>query len=229
MCVWTCLVCSVVVGGCSGRIYITPGSSELPLTNFFLDSVGASVALWCPMHITFWEEKLPDLVSIALLGKCYTEWLLSSVSFLAVSDCFNTMRLLKCKVGCNCWIGWFYWGFIFLPYDIFLFCSVDIWSVGCIMAELLTGRTLFPGTDRILYKWIFSWNGSQRFSLCRTSQGNKFCVVCLFFVVVVLFKIYLFLTTWWLLLLTVWWSSQFCFMWNHRSVREANLLRFIVC
>lgn len=27
---------------------------------------------------------------------------------------------------------------------------VDIWSVGCIMAELLTGRTLFPGTDRIL-------------------------------------------------------------------------------
>nr|CAD7407985.1 unnamed protein product [Timema poppensis] len=30
--------------------------------------------------------------------------------------------------------------------------TVDIWSVGCIMAELLTGRTLFPGTDRILYQ-----------------------------------------------------------------------------
>lgn len=28
--------------------------------------------------------------------------------------------------------------------------TVDIWSVGCIMAELLTGRTLFPGTDRKL-------------------------------------------------------------------------------
>uniref|UniRef100_A0A8C7DHQ6 mitogen-activated protein kinase n=1 Tax=Oncorhynchus kisutch TaxID=8019 RepID=A0A8C7DHQ6_ONCKI len=26
---------------------------------------------------------------------------------------------------------------------------LDIWSVGCIMAELLTGRTLFPGTDHI--------------------------------------------------------------------------------
>ena len=26
--------------------------------------------------------------------------------------------------------------------------TVDVWSVGCIMAELLTGRTLFPGTDR---------------------------------------------------------------------------------
>lgn len=28
---------------------------------------------------------------------------------------------------------------------------MDIWSVGCIMAELLTGKTLFPGSDRILF------------------------------------------------------------------------------
>lgn len=34
--------------------------------------------------------------------------------------------------------------------------SVDIWSVGCIMAELLTGRALFPGTDRILFIWQFT-------------------------------------------------------------------------
>lgn len=27
--------------------------------------------------------------------------------------------------------------------------SVDMWSVGCIMAELLTGRVLFPGQDHI--------------------------------------------------------------------------------
>ena len=27
--------------------------------------------------------------------------------------------------------------------------TVDIWSVGCIMAELITGRTLFPGKDHI--------------------------------------------------------------------------------
>ena len=26
---------------------------------------------------------------------------------------------------------------------------VDIWSVGCIMAELLTGQVLFPGQDHI--------------------------------------------------------------------------------
>uniref|UniRef100_A0A8D8W1A3 mitogen-activated protein kinase n=2 Tax=Cacopsylla melanoneura TaxID=428564 RepID=A0A8D8W1A3_9HEMI len=27
--------------------------------------------------------------------------------------------------------------------------TVDIWSVGCIMAELITGRTLFPGQDHV--------------------------------------------------------------------------------
>lgn len=26
--------------------------------------------------------------------------------------------------------------------------AVDLWSVGCIMAELISGRTLFPGADR---------------------------------------------------------------------------------
>lgn len=33
---------------------------------------------------------------------------------------------------------------------MFPLLPVDIWSVGCIMAELLTSRTLFPGADRIL-------------------------------------------------------------------------------
>lgn len=28
--------------------------------------------------------------------------------------------------------------------------TVDIWSVGCIMAELLQGKALFPGNDCIL-------------------------------------------------------------------------------
>lgn len=29
---------------------------------------------------------------------------------------------------------------------------VDIWSAGCIMAEMLLGRPLFKGTDRILQR-----------------------------------------------------------------------------
>jgi serine/threonine protein kinase len=36
--------------------------------------------------------------------------------------------------------------------------SVDVWSVGCIMAEMLTGKTLFPGTDR---KFLFAFRWKQ--------------------------------------------------------------------
>ena len=32
---------------------------------------------------------------------------------------------------------------------VFILSLVDIWSVGCIMAELLTGQVLFPGQDHI--------------------------------------------------------------------------------
>ena len=32
---------------------------------------------------------------------------------------------------------------------VFCLCVVDIWSVGCIMAELLTSKPLFPGQDHI--------------------------------------------------------------------------------
>lgn len=36
---------------------------------------------------------------------------------------------------------------------------VDMWSVGCIMAELLTGQALFPGGDRILLDQLWSERG----------------------------------------------------------------------
>ena len=30
-----------------------------------------------------------------------------------------------------------------------------MWSVGCIMAEMLTGKALFPGTDRKFIKYLY--------------------------------------------------------------------------
>ena len=32
--------------------------------------------------------------------------------------------------------------------------TVDVWSCGCIMAELLTGRTLFPGIIFLIFESI---------------------------------------------------------------------------
>ncbi|XP_070491914.1 mitogen-activated protein kinase p38b-like isoform X1 [Chironomus tepperi] len=43
--------------------------------------------------------------------------------------------------------------------------TVDIWSVGCIMAELLTSRTLFPGSDQINQL-------TQIFGLCGTPDNE---------------------------------------------------------
>ena len=31
--------------------------------------------------------------------------------------------------------------------------TVDVWSCGCIMAELLTGRTLFPGSNFSIFQF----------------------------------------------------------------------------
>lgn len=64
--------------------------------------------------------------------------------------------------------------------------TVDIWSVGCIMAELLTGRTLFPGTDREflshesglrVFITDFLWFHSCRHSAVEPDNGSTWNAV----------------------------------------------------
>uniref|UniRef100_A0A671LVV4 Mitogen-activated protein kinase 8B-like n=1 Tax=Sinocyclocheilus anshuiensis TaxID=1608454 RepID=A0A671LVV4_9TELE len=43
--------------------------------------------------------------------------------------------------------------------------NVDVWSVGCIMAEMVRGSVLFPGTDRIL-TWLSLLSHSECVFVC---------------------------------------------------------------
>ena len=78
-------------------------------------------------------------------------------------------RLLQCSVT-GSWLG-IRQSVCFLRNDKWLMwnlkcclVSVDMWSVGCIMAEMMTGKSLFPGTDRIL---------SCYYLICRLSNQRK--------------------------------------------------------
>ena len=52
-----------------------------------------------------------------------------------------------------------------------------MWSVGCIMAELLTGQALFPGGDRIplLMEGVWWWEGLH--DGCGDGRDSIGCVV----------------------------------------------------
>lgn len=54
--------------------------------------------------------------------------------------------------------------------------NVDIWSVGCIMGEMIRGGVLFPGTDH-----IDQWNkiiGKHRLSFGYIAQTYNFFMIC---------------------------------------------------
>lgn len=59
--------------------------------------------------------------------------------------------------------------------------AVDVWSVGCIVAEMIRGSVLFPGTDRILpHHWLIDWSLCHHFILCEEIQipPESFPLLC---------------------------------------------------
>lgn len=74
-------------------------------------------------------------------------FLLWSVSiFSASSEYHFTPCLPRILFG-----HWSFRFFKFIHISLFLPFSVDIWSVGCIMGEMVKGSVIFQGTDRILH------------------------------------------------------------------------------
>lgn len=87
---------------------------------------------FCPLSLKL-PEKIP-LVKVLPGNAC------SNINFSMYSDWTNCSNLFK---------GGSYLKWFMFPTHNFLF-SVDIWSVGCIMGELVKGCVIFQGTDRIL-------------------------------------------------------------------------------
>ncbi|XP_026686379.1 mitogen-activated protein kinase 14B-like isoform X2 [Diaphorina citri] len=54
--------------------------------------------------------------------------------------------------------------------------TVDIWSVGCIMAELITGRTLFPGQDHVdqITRIMFLLGKPEDLSKITSEEARKY-------------------------------------------------------
>lgn len=79
--------------------------------------------------------------------------------FKALLKCFKALLSVS-KRSDHCSKAWVSEVFLFIccsiPVFLFIFISflfsVDMWSVGCIMGEMIKGAVLFPGTDRILLR-----------------------------------------------------------------------------
>ena len=54
--------------------------------------------------------------------------------------------------------GFFFQVILGVPYSR----AVDMWSLGCILAELLTGSPLFPGSDEVRFQTLFQGRREER-------------------------------------------------------------------
>lgn len=52
--------------------------------------------------------------------------------------------------------------------------NVDVWSIGCILGEMIRGSVMFPGTDRILFRKYSGLYFNATYSRILTSQTLDF-------------------------------------------------------
>lgn len=100
-----------------------------------------------------WEEE--ELVNVAMLS-------VTTAHYIHVTDDEEILLAVEGKILSN--------------FAMFPLLPVDIWSVGCIMAELLTSRTLFPGADRILLSQRKKRTESDDFLSERMDQTDSLLV-----------------------------------------------------
>ncbi len=126
------------------------------------------------------EGLYPCSASSCLLGLCAVLCKQSRVlPCIGLSACDSASRTLRClhvpvtsvastsmhpvPYVCVCVFDFLF--FICKIFGILIWLSfhfsVDVWSVGCIMAEMVRGSVLFPGTDRIL-----TWSSLLSHSKC---------------------------------------------------------------
>lgn len=119
----------------------------------------------------------------------FTQFLVHNVGLMKLKSLSENSKeiLLLCQKSFKICLELWNISLMFLPGFIF---PVDIWSVGCIMAELLTGRTLFPGTDRILQPYEHGSQTLEQLARACLNLCAYECINLIFFSLFFHFKSY---------------------------------------
>lgn len=138
---------------CSGYLgcwlhYGRDGSAQNPFSREGLYPCSASSCLlgFCAVQ----AKPCPALWRIIGLSLCLTHTEMFACPCHLC--CIHINALCSYICVCVCVLDFLF--FICKMFGILIWLSfhvsVDVWSVGCIMAEMVRGSVLFPGTDRIL-------------------------------------------------------------------------------
>lgn len=141
------------------------------LKESFWESISDIYLSLHPFKAVFWSTVLNDFILYRKANQHEQAWLIKKgFSACTLTVCYSNMLLPSCTN---------------LLYLQGYTKSIDIWSVGCILAEMLSNRPIFPGKHyldqlnhilgKLLRKWHFHIHLSLPiFSTSRTGLGCSF-------------------------------------------------------